>query len=117
MTEKKGKQANNWAMLCHLTALSTYIGIPFGNIIGPLVIWLFKKDEFPFVNEQGKESMNFQISIMIYGIISGILCFIIIGFLLLGALVVFDIIMVIMATIKTSEGTPFHYPLTIRMIK
>ena len=117
MTQKTTKQANNWGMLCHLTSLSMYIGIPLGNIIGPLIIWLIKKEEFPFVDEQGKESMNFQISLMIYGIISGILCFIVIGFILLGALVIFDIVMVIMAAIKTSEGKPFLYPLTIRMIK
>lgn len=116
-TTKKANPANTWGMLCHLTSLSMYIGIPLGNIVGPLIIWLLKKEEFPFVDEQGKESLNFQISLMIYGIISGILCFIVIGFLLLGALVIFDIVMVILASIKTSEGKSFQYPLTIRMIK
>ena len=58
----------NWAMGCHLAALALYIGIPFGNIFGPLIIWLIKKDEIPLVDEQGKESLNFQISLILYGV-------------------------------------------------
>ena len=69
------KNVTTWAMLCHLSALSTYIGVPFGHIILPLIIWLIKKDASPFIDEQGKESLNFQISMTIYGIIAGILCF------------------------------------------
>jgi hypothetical protein len=61
----------NWAMGCHLAALALYIGIPFGNIFGPLIIWLIKKDEIPLVDEQGKESLNFQISLILYGVAIG----------------------------------------------
>jgi len=104
-------------MLCHLTALSVYIGIPFGNILGPLIIWLIKKEEFPFVNEQGREALNFQISMTIYGIVSGFLCLIFIGFILLGILVVVHIVFVIIASVKSSEGVSYQYPLTIRLIK
>lgn len=74
------KQARIWGMLCHLTALLGIIGIPFGNIVGPLIIWLLKKNVYPFVNEQGKESLNFQISMTIYALAAALLIFIKIGF-------------------------------------
>jgi uncharacterized Tic20 family protein len=117
MTGNKEKQTYTWGMLCHLTALSAYVGIPFGHIVGPLVIWLIKKDELSFVDEEGKESLNFQISITIYGIISAILCFILIGFFLLLVLIVVHIILIILATVKASNGEHYRYPLTIRLIK
>ena len=62
------KEERNWAMACHLSALAGYV-IPFGNIAGPLLVWLLKKDEYSLVNEQGKESLNFQLSLLIYMLI------------------------------------------------
>lgn len=117
MVQEENKKANLWAMLCHLTALSAYIGIPFGHIIIPLIIWLTKKDEFPFVDKQGRESLNFQISMTIYGIVAGLLCFIVIGFVLLPVVLVVDIALIIMATVKTNKGEEYHYPFTIKFIK
>ncbi len=117
MPENDEKKSKTWGMLCHLTALSVYIGIPFGNMLGPLIIWLIKKEEFPFVDEQGRESLNFQISMTIYGIVAGLLCLIFIGFILLAVLVVADIVFVIIASVKASEGVSYKYPLTIRLIK
>lgn len=111
------KQAHTWGMLSHLTALSLFLGIPFGNIIGPLVIWLVKKDEFPFVDEQGKESLNFQISMTIYAIASIILSLFIIGFFLLGLLAIAELVLVIMASVKASNGEKYEYPFTIRFLK
>lgn len=73
MTQETEKQARTWGMLCHLTALCCWVGVPFGNIVGPLIVWLIKKDETPLVDEQGKESLNFQISISIYAIVAAIL--------------------------------------------
>ncbi|REK69450.1 DUF4870 domain-containing protein [Paenibacillus paeoniae] len=105
-----------FGMLCHLLAFSTFI-IPFGSIIGPLVIWLIKKDHSPYVNEQGKESLNFQISIMIYCIISSILIILFIGVLLLIAIGIAWFILVILASIKANEGSVYRYPVTIRFIK
>lgn len=104
-----------WGMLCHLTALAAFI-IPFGNIIGPLVIWMIKKDEYPFVMDQGKESLNFQISLLLYAVIGGILSLIVIGFMILLAVGIFGLVMVIIATIKANEGVVFRYPLVIRFI-
>lgn len=106
-----------WGMLCHLLALSGFIGIPLGFVLGPLVAWLIKKDQYPFVNDQGKESINFQISMLIYGIISGVLIFVVIGIPLLIAVAVVDIIYVIVASIAANDGRAYRYPLTIRFLK
>jgi uncharacterized Tic20 family protein len=110
------KDENMWAMLCHLTTLSGFI-IPLANIIAPLIIWSMKKDEFPLVEDQGKEALNFQISMTIYCISAAILIFIIIGIPLLIGLAIFDIIVTIIAAVKTNEGSKYRYPLAIRLIK
>jgi len=110
------KDAKTFGMLCHLIAFAGLI-IPLGNIIGPLVIWLLKKDEFEFVDDQGKESLNFQISVVIYAIISAILMLLIIGIFLLVALGIFAAVMMIIATIRANEGQRYRYPLTIRFLK
>src|SRR5687767_11747875 len=73
------QQSRLWGMLCHLSALAGFVVPFFGCIIGPLVVWLIKKDEFPFVNDQGKESLNFQISMTIYCAIAFIMSFVLIG--------------------------------------
>lgn len=110
------KDAKTFGMLCHLLAFAGFV-IPLGNIIGPLVIWLMKKDEFPFVDDQGKESLNFQISLIIYALISGVLIIVVIGIFLLIAIGIFMIVMVIIATIRANEGQKYRYPLTIRLLK
>lgn len=110
------RSEKNYAMLCHLVAFSGFI-IPFGSIIGPLVMWLIKKEESEFINYHGKESLNFQISIAIYAIISGILALVLIGILFLIALGIIWIVFIIIASVKTSEGEEYRYPLTIRFVK
>ncbi len=105
-----------WAMFCHLAALSTYVGIPFGNIIGPLIIWQIKKDEHPFIDEQGKAALNFQISITIYFIASTLLLFVVIGFFLLVGLAIFNLVMIIINGIKANNGQPTNYPLSFKFI-
>ncbi|HDZ22988.1 MAG TPA: DUF4870 domain-containing protein [Desulfobacteraceae bacterium] len=104
VNQQGDNQDRTWAMFCHLTALSACI-IPFGNIIGPLVIWLIKKDEIAIVDEHGKESLNFQISMSIYSIISFFLCFVFIGFLLLPAVLIVGLVFVIIATITAVRLT------------
>lgn len=115
-TDSPDKDARLWGMFCHLIAFSGYV-IPFGSVFGPLIIWLIKKDEMPFVDDQGKESLNFQLTMLIAVIISAILMFVVIGFLLLGVLIIFQIIVVIIASIKANEGVRYRYPYTIRFIK
>jgi len=102
-------------MFCHLAALSGFL-IPLGNILGPLVVWLIKKDASPLVDAEGKKSLNFQISIMIYMVISAILIFVLIGIPLMIAVGIFALVMIILAAIKTSNGEDFQYPLSIKFI-
>lgn len=117
------KDENMWAMFCHLSALAGLL-IPTGNIVGPLVVWLVKKDEMPLVNDQGKESLNFQISLTIYFVIasaiSGILIMAFIGIILLPIVVVgfpiFGTVMAIIAALRANEGQAYRYPLCIRFI-
>ncbi len=109
------KEELNWAMGAHLAGFAGMF-IPFGNIIGPLVIMLMNKDKSEFVTEHAKESLNFQISIMIYLIVSIILCFVIVGFVTMFAVVILQLVYTIIAAVKASEGKEYHYPLTIRFI-
>jgi uncharacterized Tic20 family protein len=115
-------------MGCHLAALALYIGIPFGNIFGPLIIWLIKKDEIPLVDEQGKESLNFQISLILYGVAMVILIalfsFTIVLIplaavlaILLMAIGLVNLVLIIYAALKVSNGESFSYPLAIKFFK
>ena len=110
------KQERTWAMLCHLGTFAGYI-IPFGNIIAPLVIWLVKREESSLVDDQGKESLNFQISMAIYFTVSVLLVMIVIGIIFLIGLGIFEIVVVIIASIQANNGQRYRYPLTIRFIK
>jgi uncharacterized protein len=116
MLSYEEKRARTWGMLCHLSSLAGFI-IPFGHLLGPLIIWLIKKDEYPFVDDQGKESLNFQLTLTLYTIISSILCIILIGFVLLLVLLLAELILVIIASVKANQGETYRYPLTIRFIK
>jgi uncharacterized protein len=106
----------NWSMLCHLAGLTTYIGVPLGNILAPLIIWVMKRDTDSSVNENGKEALNFNISFTIYGILAGILCYVLIGFVLLPLFFLAHAGLVIWATLKANKGETVHYPLTLRFI-
>ena len=105
-----------WAMLTHLSALLVFTAIPFAHILGPLVVWLLKREEFPLVDDQGKESLNFQISMTIYGIVAAILVLLLIGIFLGIALMIAWLVLVIVASIKANGGERYRYPLTIRFI-
>jgi len=109
-------EEQTFSMLCHLSALSGII-IPFGHIIGPLVFWLIKKDQFPEVDRQGKEALNFQISMTIWMFLSGILVLIVIGLFALIALGVLDLVIIIVAAVKSNNGERFKYPLTLEILK
>ena len=108
------KDARMWAMLCHLAGLAGF-AFPFGNIILPLIFWQIKKDDFPFVNEQGKEALNFQISMTLYSIATIPLWFICIGPFLTAAVGIFALVVLIIAAIKANNGEAYRYPLTIRL--
>jgi uncharacterized protein len=119
------KDAATWGMLCHISALAGFL-IPFGQIIGPLVIWLLKRDISEFVNQCGKEALNFQISLMIYILVAGgllvasMLTLNFIGiFAFIGLLIILGIInlvLSIVAGIKATNFEIYHYPLCFRFI-
>ena len=104
-------------ILCHLLGLASFLGIPFGNIIAPLFLWLLKRAEDPFVDVCGKEAVNFQITISLYFTLSAVLIFAKIGILLLPLVVIFQFISTIVASVKASKGQCYRYPLTIRFIR
>ncbi len=106
----------NWAMLCHLSAFAGYF-FPFGGIIGPLICWLSKRDESSWVNINGKASLNFQLSILLYMILATPLCIIIIGIPIIVFLGVLEIVCIVIASIKASKGEWYKYPLSIPFIQ
>jgi len=97
-------------MMCHLLAI-------FTGFLGPLIIWLMKKDTMPFVNDQGKEALNFEITIFLAFIVCGILTFIIIGVFLMPIVLITNIVFLIIATLKAKDGIAYRYPFSLRLIK
>ena len=111
------KEEQNWAMICHLSALFGFL-IPFGNVIGPLVVWLIKRAEMPLVDTHGKEALNFQITVVIAMAISALLIFVLIGFVLMFIVGIGALVLTIMAAIKVSNGElNYRYPWAIRLLK
>ncbi|MHB0940046.1 MAG: DUF4870 domain-containing protein [Armatimonadota bacterium] len=124
MTYATSQDERTWGMLCHLAAFAEFLGIPFGNIVGPLIVWMIYKDRYPFVDDQGRESLNFQISITIYffalSVFTAISALLTIGLSLIVFIPVLlvvglgQLILTIMAAVSANNGTPYRYPLTIR---
>jgi uncharacterized Tic20 family protein len=115
MEEVISKDERTWGLFCHLSAFAFFV-IPFGHILGPLIIWLIKKDESKFIYENGKEALNFQISITIYGLASILLIIILIGIPILIGLFILDFILVIIAAVKANDGIVYKYPLSINLL-
>lgn len=106
-----------WAMFCHLSSFAEFI-FPFGHILGPLVVYLLKKDEYASVADQGKESLNFQISCSIYLAVLGMpVCILWFLFPLLFLIPVLQIVFVVLASLAANKGELYRYPLTIRFLK
>ena len=111
------KKARLWAMLCHLAGLAGF-GFPLlGNVILPLIFWQIKKDEFPFVDDQGKEAVNFHISITLYSLACIPLVLLCVGIFSWLAVGLFALVMLVIASVKAYGGYAYRYPLTIRLIK
>ena len=106
-----------WCVLCHAAALLGLFFHFLGHLLGPLIVWLVKRGVSPDVDALGKESLNFQISMLIYDAIAAILCIVLIGIPILIALWVLNTVLVIIASIQASEGKFYRYPITIRLIK
>jgi uncharacterized protein len=106
------KDERTWALLCHISGILT-------GFVGPLVIWLIKKDESAYVNDQGKEALNFQITLFIIHAAIIVVSIISCGITLPLALVVYfgSIVLMIMAAMKANEGAYYRYPMTLRLVK
>jgi uncharacterized Tic20 family protein len=121
--EEKGKRENtmvtkeerSWGILLHLSGLTGMV-FPFGNLIAPLVLWLIRKDQSTFLDDQGREVLNFQISFSIYIIISAVLIFLLIGFVILPLVLIAGVVLMIIAAIRVNEGTWYRYPLIFRVL-
>lgn len=127
MSGQPSKEERQWAMFAHLSALAgglltSALG-GWGMFLGPLVIWLMKKDEMPFVADQAKEALNFNITVAAVLLILTVLGFVtlMIGFILILPIMVLiglaALVFIILAAVKANEGVAYRYPLTIRLIK
>ena len=107
----------NWNILCHASALlGVFLHFP-GHLLGPLIVWLAKRDDSPEIDAHGKESVNFQISMLIYNGIAVVFCLVLVGFAFLAVLWVLNAVFVIVASIQASDGKFYRYPMTIRFIQ
>ena len=116
-TPSTSSDVRTWCVLCHASALLGLFFHFLGHILGPLVVWLIKRGDSPEIDAHGKESLNFQISMLIYDVIAFILFIVFIGIPILIALWILNTVLVIVASIRASEGKFYRYPLTIRLIK
>ncbi len=128
MDIEPGSEQRNWAMAAHLCGLlwaaggTGFIFIPFGGMIlftmlGPLIIWRTKGQAMSYVAEQAKEALNFQITVFLAGVFCAVLMFVLVGFVLLSALGLADLILVIIAAIQVSDGKAYRYPYCLRLVK
>lgn len=116
----------NYSAITHLSGFTGWV-FPFGNILAPLVLWAAKKNESSYINEHGKAAVNFQLSLLLYCFLLGILLVPIAIFTLgLGIIaiiigiipvVILKIVLIISGSIKASNGEMYHYPFTIDFIK
>lgn len=105
-----------WGMFAHLAALAGLV-VPLGNLIGPLVVWQMKKNEMPFVDDQGKESLNFQITVAIALFVCALLMAVLIGFLLLPLVGIAALVFTVVGGVKANAGERYRYPFALRLIK
>jgi uncharacterized Tic20 family protein len=124
VTGQIDREERKWAMFCHLAGLAGLSPLlpAIGGVVAPLVIWQLKADEFPFVAEQGRRAVNFQLSMLLYVTIGIIICFVsIVGtFLVPVVFFVFsfiDLIFVLTAAVKADRGQHYRYPFSIRFFK
>jgi len=112
-----GKKARQWAMFCHIAGLAWmvwWLAPVIGGVIGTLIVWQVKKDDDPFIDQNGKRAFNFQLSMLIYA--AG-LCLTVIGVFLTPVVGILDIVFTIIAAIRASDGKDYQYPLTIPFIR
>lgn len=107
-------ETRNWAMAAHLSAfLGAWVALAF---VGPLVVWAIKREDHPFVAEHAREALNFNLTLLIYLVVAGILAFVLIGIPLLVAIGITWLVLTIIAAVRAANGESYRYPLTIRFV-
>jgi uncharacterized Tic20 family protein len=106
-----------WGMLAHLSALVGLVLPMIGIVLGPLAVWLARRDQSAFVTAHAKEALNFNITVLIAAIGCMLLMLVFIGILLGAALFIVWLVMTLIAAIKASEGAIYHYPFALRFVK
>lgn len=110
------EEERKWAMLAHVGGAIGLLFFP-ASILAPLLIWLLKREGRPFVDEQGKEALNFQISMGIYGFVAALLTIVLVGWVAIPLLVIAGLILGIIASTRAKDGDHYRYPLTLRLVK
>ena len=118
-TDVMGMKTDTYCMLLHLSQLLNYLsaGMPGFGLVVSIILWAVAKDKYPQVDRHGKIALNWQISYVIYFLVSAVLCFVLIGFLLLAVVWVLGIVFPIIGAVKANEGTVWKYPLSIPFFK
>jgi uncharacterized Tic20 family protein len=111
------EDATRTASLLHLSALLGLLGNGIGFILAPLVVWIFKRNDDPFIDDQGKEAVNFQITMTLAAIVSGVLIVVLIGIVLLPIVLIAMVVFPIIAAMRARDGEAYRYPFTIRFVK
>lgn len=109
-------EARKWAMLCHYAAFAWFVAPMIGNVIGPLVVWQLKRESDPYVDAQGREALNFQLTLSLALMVCWLLVWILIGFPLMALVSVVGLVLTIIGGIKANEGRPWRYPFCIRFL-
>lgn len=110
MTDQPSKDDNTMAVLCYVLAI-------FTGFVGPLIIWLIKKDQSPFVNEQGKEVLNWEITTFLAMIVCFVLAFVVVGIFLMPLVALANLIFLIIGAVKVGQGQPYRFPFALRLLR
>lgn len=111
------REARQWAMLCHYSAFFWVLIPMVGNVLGPLVIWQWKKEDSPFIDQQGRESLNFQINYSLAMMLCHVLSWVLIGFPLMMLVTLVGLVLVVIGGIRANEGRAYRYPFCWRFLK
>ena len=110
------QEIRNTAVAAHLSTFAGLV-VPFGSVIGPLAVWLTRRDRDPFIDDAGREALNFGISIAIYGVVALVGALMLVGIPVLIAGVIAWVVLASLAAVKASQGQSYRYPLTLRLVR
>ena len=110
------QEIRNTAVAAHLSTFAGLV-VPFGSVIGPLAVWLPRRDRDPFIDQAGREALNFGISIAIYGVVAVVAALMLVGIPVLIVGVIAWVVLASLAAVKASQGQAYRYPLTMRLVR